>query len=171
MAKSKGPSRSSQGQLAEGAEQLEFLRQFIGLLEGTDVTELSWSQGDVHISVQRGGHATSVVSHAPANVMISSAPASAAGKNVPSPTAEAERGASGHTVTSPFVGTFYRTPAPDQPPFVDIGSVVKKGQVLCIVEAMKLMNEIESDKAGTVKAVLVEHGQPVEYGQPLFVIE
>jgi len=74
-------------------------------------------------------------------------------------------------VKSPMVGTFYRSANPNSPPFAEVGTQVKEGQTLCIVEAMKLMNEIESDKAGTVKAVLVENGQPVEYGQPLFVIE
>lgn len=75
------------------------------------------------------------------------------------------------TITSPIVGTFYRSPSPDADPYVEEGDFVKKGQVLCIVEAMKLMNEIESDVAGVVKAILVENGQPVEYGEPLFVIE
>ncbi|MEI7447394.1 MAG: acetyl-CoA carboxylase biotin carboxyl carrier protein, partial [Burkholderiales bacterium] len=79
--------------------------------------------------------------------------------------------ATGHIVKSPMVGTFYRSANPNSPPFVDVGAQVKEGQTLCIVEAMKLMNEIESDKAGTIKAILVENGQPVEYGQPLFVIE
>ena len=77
----------------------------------------------------------------------------------------------GHVVASPFVGTFYRTPAPDQPNFVDVGSVVRKGQILCIIEAMKLMNEIEADERGKIAEVLVENGQPVEFGQPLFRIE
>ena len=74
-------------------------------------------------------------------------------------------------VASPFVGTFYRTPAPEQPAFVEVGSVVKKGQVLCIIEAMKLMNEIEADEPGKITEILVENGQPVEFGQPLFRIE
>ncbi|HZA52366.1 MAG TPA: acetyl-CoA carboxylase biotin carboxyl carrier protein, partial [Myxococcaceae bacterium] len=77
----------------------------------------------------------------------------------------------GHVVTSPFVGTFYRSPGPDQPAFADVGSSVKKGQVLCIVEAMKLMNEIESEVEGRVAEILVENGQPVEFGQSLFRIE
>src|SRR5262249_17764566 len=77
----------------------------------------------------------------------------------------------GHVVASPFVGTFYRTPAPDQPAFVEVGSVVKKGQVLCIIEAMKLMNEIEADEPGKITEILVETGQPVEFGQPLFRVE
>jgi len=77
----------------------------------------------------------------------------------------------GHVITSPFVGTFYRSSAPDQPSFTEVGSVVKKGQVLCIVEAMKLMNEIESEFSGKVLEVLAQNAQPVEFGQPLFRIE
>jgi acetyl-CoA carboxylase biotin carboxyl carrier protein len=77
----------------------------------------------------------------------------------------------GHTLKSPMVGTFYRAPSPGAPPFVEVGQSVSKGQTLCIIEAMKLLNEIESDASGTVKAILVENGQPVEYGQPLFLIE
>ena len=73
-------------------------------------------------------------------------------------------------VKSPIVGTFYRSPSPDAPPFVEVGSSIREGQALCIIEAMKLMNEIEADAAGTVKAILVENGQPVEYGQPLFIL-
>jgi acetyl-CoA carboxylase biotin carboxyl carrier protein len=77
----------------------------------------------------------------------------------------------GHQLKSPMVGTFYRAPSPGAPPFVEVGQSVTKGQTLCIIEAMKLLNEIESDATGTVKAILVENGQPVEYGQPLFAIE
>jgi len=76
----------------------------------------------------------------------------------------------GHIVKSPMVGTFYRTPSPTAKPFVEVGQSVKAGETLCIIEAMKLMNEIESDVAGVVKAILIENGQPVEYGQPLFII-
>jgi acetyl-CoA carboxylase biotin carboxyl carrier protein len=77
----------------------------------------------------------------------------------------------GHLITSPFVGTFYRNPSPDQPPYAEVGSVVRKGQTLCIIEAMKLMNEIESEVAGKVAEILVENAQPVEFGQALFRIE
>jgi acetyl-CoA carboxylase biotin carboxyl carrier protein len=77
----------------------------------------------------------------------------------------------GHTLKSPMVGTFYRCPSPGTPSFVEVGQTVTKGQTLCIIEAMKLLNEIESDAAGVIKAILVENGQPVEYGQPLFIIE
>src|SRR5260221_447275 len=82
-----------------------------------------------------------------------------------------EREAKGHTLKSPMVGTFYRAPSPGAPAFVEVGQSVTKGQTLCIIEAMKLLNEIECDQSGTVKAILVENGQPVEYGQPLFLIE
>ena len=78
---------------------------------------------------------------------------------------------SGHTLKSPMVGTFYRCPSPGTPSFVEVGQSVSKGQTLCIIEAMKLLNEIESDATGVVKAIMVENGQPVEYGQPLFIIE
>ena len=77
----------------------------------------------------------------------------------------------GHTIKSPMVGTFYRTPSPDSKAFVEVGQTVNVGDVLCIVEAMKMMNQIESEKAGTIKAILVENGQPVEFDQPLFIIE
>lgn len=103
---------------------------------------------------------------APAAPVVASVPAPA-----PAPAAPAAAAPAGHTVRAPIIGTFYRTPAPDAAPFVEVGSRVQKGQVLCIIEAMKLMNEIESDVSGTVRQVLVEHGKPVEYDQPLFVVE
>lgn len=99
------------------------------------------------------------------------APAAAPAPAAPAPAPAAPEAPAGHVVKSPMVGTFYRSANPSSPPFVEVGALVKDGQTLCIVEAMKLMNEIESDKAGTVTAILVENGQPVEYGQPLFVIE
>ena len=112
----------------------------------------------------------------PVHASSSSAPAPTAARSVaapppsaPSPAAVPEK--KGVVVSSPFVGTFYRTPAPDQPPFAEVGAVVKKGQILCIVEAMKLMNEIEAELGGKVTEILVENGQPVEFGQPLFRIE
>src|SRR5206468_4518313 len=84
--------------------------------------------------------------------------------------AEPHSGQEGHVVKAPMVGTFYRSPSPDAKPFVEVGQAVKEGDVICIIEAMKLMNEIDADAAGTVKAILVENGQPVEYGQPLFIL-
>ena len=89
----------------------------------------------------------------------------------PAAPAETETGQDGHVVKAPMVGTFYRSPSPDAKAFVEVGQAVKEGDTICIIEAMKLMNEIEADAAGVVKAILVENGQPVEYGQPLFLIE
>ena len=97
------------------------------------------------------------------------APAPAAAAAAPAAAAEAPK-ASGYTVKSPMVGTFYRTPSPGAKAFVEVGQTVKVGQVLCIIEAMKLLNEIDADVSGTVTKILVENGQPVEFGQPLFVI-
>ncbi|MFT4070279.1 acetyl-CoA carboxylase biotin carboxyl carrier protein, partial [Paraburkholderia sp.] len=94
------------------------------------------------------------------------APAGAAS----APAAPAAAAPQGHVVTSPMVGTFYRAPSPGADPFVQVGDTVKEGQTICIIEAMKLLNEIESDKSGVVKEILVENGQAVEYGQPLFVV-
>ena len=101
---------------------------------------------------------------------VAAAPASATGPSAGAATAAPAEPA-GHTLKSPMVGTFYRAPSPGAPAFVEVGQAVSKGQTLCIIEAMKLLNEIESDASGVVKAILVENGQPVEYGQALFVIE
>jgi acetyl-CoA carboxylase biotin carboxyl carrier protein len=101
----------------------------------------------------------------PAPAMGAEAPAVAA-----APAAPAVAAPQGHVVTSPMVGTFYRAPSPGADPFVQVGDTVKEGQTICIIEAMKLLNEIESDKSGVVKEILVENGQAVEYGQPLFVV-
>jgi acetyl-CoA carboxylase biotin carboxyl carrier protein len=164
---------------------VEALRQIVEMLEASDVTRLVWQRGDERLYIRRGhGPAPTIVHHAaPVSPSVSpitameyaapsparpSAPASAAAAAA-APAKPAEK--PGQVMTSPFVGTFYRTPAPDQPPFAEVGSVVKKGQVLCIVEAMKLMNEIEAEMAGRVAEILVENGQPVEFGQPLFRIE
>jgi acetyl-CoA carboxylase biotin carboxyl carrier protein len=165
---------------------VEALRQIVEMLEASDVTRLVWQRGDERLYIRRGhGPAPTIVHHAaPVSPSVSpvptmeyaapaptrpSAPTSAAAPAAAAPAKPAEK--PGHVMTSPFVGTFYRTPAPDQPPFAEVGSVVKKGQVLCIVEAMKLMNEIEAEVAGRVAEILVENGQPVEFGQALFRIE
>lgn len=156
---------------------VDALRQIVEILEASDITRLSWRRGRERLLIRRGevppqiihssGPAVTVAAPspmaAPAATLRSAAPA--AGSPVPA----ADK--PGHVVTSPFVGTFYRTPAPDQPAFVEVGTVVRKGQVLCIVEAMKLMNEIESDVGGKIVEILVENAQPVEFGQALFRIE
>jgi acetyl-CoA carboxylase biotin carboxyl carrier protein len=162
---------------------VESLRQIVEILEASEVTRLDWQRGDERLLIRRGHVPSPTIVHAaPITPSVTPAPLGAAAPPVvapaaapaPAPAAAAAPPAAekaGHAVTSPFVGTFYRTPAPDQPSFVEVGSVVKKGQVLCIIEAMKLMNEIEADVAGRVAEILVENGQPVEFGQTLFRIE
>ncbi len=142
------------------------------------LSELIVDTKEVTLTVRRGGAV--VAAPAPMHVpmpmpvpALGSAPHAAA---MPAPAAPSAPAAAAvtddksHAVTSPFVGTFYRKPNPDSPPYVSLNERVEKGQVLCIVEAMKLMNEIEADVSGTVVAILVEDGSPVEYGQPLFKI-
>jgi acetyl-CoA carboxylase biotin carboxyl carrier protein len=158
---------------------VDALARIVEILEASDVTRLSWRRGTERLLIRRGPLPVpmhSLVSAGPAVTVVpqhveaaAPIPAPAAASAAPAPAKEAEK--PGTLVTSPFVGTFYRTPAPDQPAFVDVGSVVKKGQVLCIVEAMKLMNEIEAETAGKITEVLVENATPVEFGQALFRIE
>ncbi|MFL5349447.1 MAG: acetyl-CoA carboxylase biotin carboxyl carrier protein [Hyalangium sp.] len=161
---------------------VDALRQIVEMLEASDVTRLVWQRGDERLYIRRGhGPAPTIVHHAaPVSPSVSPVPVQAVEYAAPAraqaPAASAAAPAKppekpGHVISSPFVGTFYRTPAPDQPPFVEVGSVVKKGQVLCIIEAMKLMNEIEAEVAGKVAEILAQNGQPVEFGQPLFRIE
>lgn len=156
---------------------VEALRQIVEILEASEVQKLLWHRGEERLYIRRAAGVTQVV-HASAPPAAAPAPAfvPAASPAAPPPPAGPAAAAPapekpGHVVTSPFVGTFYRSPAPDQPAYVDVGTLVKKGQTLCIVEAMKLMNEIEADTEGKVAEILVENGQPVEFGQPLFRIE
>lgn len=147
---------------------LRKLKKLIDLVQESGISELEVTEGEekVRIAKQLSGHAvqTIAVGHAPAPVaaMPVAAPAAVApaASNVPD----------GHLLKSPMVGTFYRSSSPEAKPFVEVGQSVSAGDTLCIIEAMKLMNEIEADKSGVVKAILVENGQPVEYGQSLFVI-
>ena len=144
--------------------EMKKIRAVLRLLDGTDITEFEYEDEAVRLRVGRGAAAGPALVAAPFAAAASAAPVAAA------PEAAAAPAESGHGVTSPFVGTFYRSPSPDSAPFIEIGQRVEKGQTLCIVEAMKLMNEIEADVSGTVKSILVENGQPVEFGQKLFVI-
>ncbi|MDC0709771.1 acetyl-CoA carboxylase biotin carboxyl carrier protein [Stigmatella sp. ncwal1] len=194
MATKRKASRAEGGAAPAGGESgtgavtsldVEALRQIVEMLEASDVTRLVWQRGDERLYIRRGhGPAPTIVHAAPVSPSVSSvpaveyaapAPAPARGHGVGPSAAPAAAAAPvqkpGQVITSPFVGTFYRTPAPDQPSFAEVGTVVKKGQVLCIVEAMKLMNEIESEVGGRVAEILVENGQPVEFGQALFRIE
>ncbi len=136
---------------------LKEIKEILELLKGSDVTELEVARGENVLKVRRGSVAEV-------------RPVAAPPPPPPAPAKEAAPKANVKEIVSPIVGTFYRAPAPDAAPFVDVGARVTKGQVLCIVEAMKIMNQIESDASGTVAAILVENAQPVAYGQPLFHI-
>ena len=146
---------------------LRKLKKLIDLVEESGITELEVTEGEEKVRIVKQAAAQ------PAHPAPQAAPLPAPGPVVAaSGPAEKEKPdlPEGQIVKSPMVGTFYRSASPGSEPFVEIGSVVKTGETLCIVEAMKLLNEIESDYAGTVKAILIENGQPVEYGEPLFII-
>ena len=150
---------------------LRKLKTLIELVESSGIAELEISEGEEKVRITRAlqGQAPPAAGTAlPGAAMTSLIPAAngATPSAVPTPAA----GAEGHVVKSPMVGTFYRSASPGAKPFVEVGDAVEIGDPLCIIEAMKLMNEIEADQGGTVKAILVENGQPVEYGQPLLVI-
>lgn len=147
---------------------LRKLKKLIDLVQESGIGELEITEGEERVRISRAGANPPMVMATHPQMALMAAPGSAPAA---APAPEAPAAPAGHTLKSPMVGTFYRSPSPGSPAFVEVGQVVAKGQTLCIIEAMKLLNEIESDAAGTVKAILVENGQPVEYGQPLFVIE
>jgi acetyl-CoA carboxylase biotin carboxyl carrier protein len=152
---------------------LKELKELIEMLKDTDISELEIERSGVKVRLRKGGDVT----FHPAMPRMEYPPTAIVAPGIPetpAPAAEkpVEPAKSNQIkVTSPIVGTFYRASSPDKAAYVEVGDVVKKGQVLCIIEAMKLMNEIESETAGKIVQLLVENGQPVEYGQPLFVIE
>jgi acetyl-CoA carboxylase biotin carboxyl carrier protein len=147
---------------------LRKLKKLIDLVQESGIAELEITEGEEKVKIVKGGVVSLTTPAAPA---ASPAPAAAPeAKPIPSASAEPAAGQEGHVVKAPMVGTFYRSPSPDAKPFVEVGQPVKEGDTICIIEAMKLMNEIEADASGVVKAVLVENGQPVEYGQALFII-
>jgi acetyl-CoA carboxylase biotin carboxyl carrier protein len=139
---------------------LKELRALLRLLEKRNVSEFEFEDAQIRFRLVRGGEGRKIARSEPPPVL--SSPGSAAAGVPASPSDATE------FVTSPFVGTFYRSASPDAPPFVDVGSKIREGQALCIIEAMKLMNEIEADCAGTILDILVENGKPVEFGQKLF---
>ncbi len=148
---------------------LRKLKKLIDLVQESGIAELEITEGEEKVKIVRGGGVSVTPLAAPAATVAVPA-AEAAGPVAPVQAPEGAGGQEGHIVKSPMVGTFYRSPSPDAKAFAEVGQTIKEGQTLCIIEAMKLMNEIESDASGIVKAVLVENGQPVEYGQPLFLI-
>jgi acetyl-CoA carboxylase biotin carboxyl carrier protein len=157
------------------------LKELIEFLVEKDISEFELERGDVKVRLKRGAYGMVVTAPAPpapavaAAAVAASVPAAAAGPPAPNlsavpPVPEVVEETGLHMVRSPIVGTFYEAGSPGAPPFVKPGDVVQNGQVLCIIEAMKLMNEIESDAGGTIVKRYVENAQPVEYGQPLFAI-
>ncbi len=148
------------------------LKQLITMVTGSDITEFEIETQEEKISIKRGTQQVVHVAapapvYAPAPAAVAAAPAAAPA--APAVAVDAEP--AGDKITSPIVGTFYHAPAPDDPPYVTVGQVVEKGQVLCIVEAMKLMNEIEAEFRCKVVKICKENAQPVEYGDPLFIVE
>ena len=147
------------------------VKKLIELLDESGVAEIEIKEGEESVRISRHSHVSqplAPMAYAPPP------PAAAAPASLPAEAAPAEAVAEtieGHAIKSPMVGTFYRAPSPGASPFVEVGQTVNAGDTLCIIEAMKLLNQIEADKAGKVKAILVENGQPVEYDQPLFIID
>jgi acetyl-CoA carboxylase biotin carboxyl carrier protein len=154
---------------------LRKLKTLIDLVAESDISELEVTEGESKVRIVKGGtasHSQVVMMPQPAAAPAAPAPAAVAAAPAAAP-AEAPAAApapAGHVVKSPMVGTFYRASAPGAAPFVEIGTAVKQGETVCIIEAMKLLNEIEADASGVIKEILVENGQPVEFGQPLFII-
>ncbi|WP_434107367.1 acetyl-CoA carboxylase biotin carboxyl carrier protein [Paraburkholderia caffeinilytica] len=152
---------------------LRKLKTLIDLVSESGISELEVTEGEGKVRIVKNAPPVYVQPSAsyapqyaqPAPIAGGEAPAAASAPAAPAPVVP-----QGHVVTSPMVGTFYRAPSPGAEPFVQVGDTVKEGQTICIIEAMKLLNEIESDKSGVVKEILVENGQAVEYGQPLFLV-
>jgi acetyl-CoA carboxylase biotin carboxyl carrier protein len=148
---------------------LRKLKTLIDLVSESNISELEITEAEGKVRIVKAGEAAPVQYIQSAAAPVVAAPAAAtAPAAAPAPAAEPVP--SGHTVKSPMVGTFYRSSSPGSPAFVEIGAQVKEGDTLCIIEAMKILNEIEADKSGTVTQILGENGQAVEYGQPLFII-
>lgn len=159
---------------------LRKLKTLIDLVAESDISELEVTEGESKVRIVKGaapGHNQLVMmpqpmaaAPAPAAAVAAQVAATAAADAAAAAAATAAAVPSGHVVKSPMVGTFYRSSAPGAAPFVEVGATVKQGDTVCIIEAMKLLNEIETDAAGVIKEILVENGQPVEFGQPLFLI-
>jgi acetyl-CoA carboxylase biotin carboxyl carrier protein len=147
---------------------LRKLKTLIDLVSESNISELEITEADGKVRIVKADPARAALQLVPAPAVQAMPPAAAPAATPTAPVVEVE---TGHTVKSPMVGTFYRSPSPDAKAFVEVGQAIKEGEPICIIEAMKIMNEIEADKSGTVTRVLCENGQAVEFGQPLFVIE
>jgi acetyl-CoA carboxylase biotin carboxyl carrier protein len=154
---------------------LRKLKKLIDLVQESGIAELEITEGEEKVKIVKGGEAT-VTPLTPSPAPAAPKPAQAAAPAAPAaapaaaPVAAEAPAVEGHVLKAPMVGTFYRSASPEAKAFVEVGQSVKAGETVCIIEAMKLMNEIEADATGVIKAILVENGQPVEYGQPLFII-
>ena len=146
------------------------IKKLIDLLDETGVAEIEIKEGEETVRISRFGSQANMSAMNYQMPMQMMAPQQAAAA-APAAAPAAKEEISGHKITSPMVGTFFRSASPGSAPFCDIGKHVKEGETLCIIEAMKILNQIEADKSGVVKAILVENGQPVEFGQPLFILE
>jgi acetyl-CoA carboxylase biotin carboxyl carrier protein len=151
---------------------LRKLKSLIDLVQQSGIAELEITEGEEKVRISRGGVSAAQVVPVAHVVTIpqAGAPAPVAAAAPAEGEAAAAAAPEGHVIRSPMVGTYYRSSAPGSKPFVEVGQTVKAGETLCIIEAMKLLNEIEADREGVVKAILVENGQPVEYGEPLFIL-
>lgn len=149
------------------------VKKLIELLEESNIDEIEIKEGEESVRISRNGAKALTMAAAPPQVLqapptMPQAPVAAPADAPPS--AESATASDGHNLRSPMVGTFYRSPSPTSPSFVEVGQSVKAGDIVCIVEAMKMMNQIEADKSGKITAILVENGEPVEFDQPLFTI-
>jgi acetyl-CoA carboxylase biotin carboxyl carrier protein len=153
----------------------EQIIELIKLVNKTDIGEVSIKDGDFSVKIRRRDFSKQVVQNAPAPLVAipASQPVATVNENTKAETSSADASSNGkyHTINSPMIGTFYRSSAPDKEPFVKVGDHIEKGQVLCIIEAMKLFNEIESEVSGTIVKVLPDNASPVEYEQPLFLVD
>ena len=154
---------------------LRKLKTLIDLVQQSGIAELEITEGEERVRISRGGSGAQPAAPVQVCTLPQAGPGPAmagtpATAGAPAPSAEGEAAPEGHVIRSPMVGTFYRSSAPGAKSFVEVGQAVKAGDTICIIEAMKLLNEIEADRDGTVKAILAENGQPVEYGEPLFIL-
>jgi acetyl-CoA carboxylase biotin carboxyl carrier protein len=155
---------------------LRKLKKLIDLVEESGIAELELTEGEEKVKISRQVEAQQIAPQYIQPSQIAAPPVMPPSPSEPSTSEQSDKSAIASPptekhITSPMVGTFYRASSPDAGPFVEIGSAVKKGDILCIIEAMKILNEIESDKDGVIKKILIENGQPVEFGEPLFVVE
>jgi len=145
------------------------IKKLIELIEESDIEEIEIKEGDDAVRISRRKQVTEVA-HQPTYVATAPASSAPAETNIPPENEPSTPSLNGHVVRSPMVGTFYRAASPSAPAFIEVGHSVKAGDTICIVEAMKMMNQIEADKTGTVSEILIENGQPVEFDQPLITI-